>query len=226
MSKQLHQAGQELLNMGYYKNQHSRSGTTNDGHEHAVAQVLGESGFTQIDRAELTGLSRSVLKEWWTNSFDDRIQEPLADQPEGSFVLQPGGTQSFPDILIRDYGGRFVALECKSTQGTCPMWNDSVPKAGAVYVLSSARADRTTLFMGEQVITAEELTVIEQYKREFDRVKAACAQKMAEAATQDRGWLFSYRPQFFQQGGAEFTNYFEHADRAACEQQTLEFLSQ
>lgn len=226
MSKQLKKAGQQLLKMGYYKNHHARSGEYGQGHEEAVADVLENCDFTRLDRTSVPSLSRGVLKEWWQTGFGDGLAEILSEQPQGSFILQPGGSQSFPDLLIRDFGGRWVALECKSSKGSTPMWNDSVPKQGAVYVFSSERHDSTTLFMGQQVITVKELDIINSYHQQFLELKAKCSSDLEKADTFGRGWVYSHRPQFFQQGGAEFANYFEHSDRSHCEQQTMEYLAE
>ena len=221
MCIKLYEAGKSILEMGYYKNENAKSGDYNPGHEDAVANVLKDHGFKEVDVVRLT---RGMLKKWWEAGFDNSLDQVMSDTPNGSYVLQPGGTQSFPDILVKDFNGRMVALECKSGKGTHPMWNDSTAKPGACYIMSSAKTDSTTLFMGEDVITPEEIAVIQKYAEKFAEIKAECAREMMSVATKNRGWLYSHRQQFFQQGGATKTNYITHVDRSACETAALDFM--
>ena len=225
MSRKLKQAGESILKMGYYKNENARSGDYQPGHEDAVADVLVSHGFVKFHQKDFPKLKRRHLKVWWENGFGDQLDEVLADQPKGSFILQPGGTQSFPDLLIRDFNGRFVALECKSGGGTHPMGHVSPPKRSAAYIMSSGRTDSTTMFMGEDVFTTEEAAVIEKYNILFEELKQKCKTELDGVTNKNRGWLYSHRRQFFQQGGKEKTNYFTHTDRKQCEKRVLEFLS-
>lgn len=225
MCEKLGQAGKKILEMGYYKNENARSGDYNPGHEDAIADVLVRFDFKKFVKDDFPKLQRKHLRQWWDGGFGNQLDLILADMPKGSFILQPGGTQSFPDLLIRDFNGRFVALEAKSGGGTSPMWNDSTPKHGAAYIMSSARTNETTMFMGEDVITIEENAVIEKYSKLFEELKQKCREEMATVNNKNRGWLYSHRRQFFQEGGGAKTNYFTHPDRAMCEKNVLDFLS-
>lgn len=227
MSTQLYNAGIEILAMGYYKNENARSGDYNPGHEDAVASVLDTHGFKGYTQNDFPTLQRSHLKQWWESDFidDTELAIALIELPAGSYVLQPGGTQSFPDILVRDFCGRFVALECKSGKGTHPMWNDSTPKPGAAYIMSSGKLDQTTLFMGEDVITPEQQKIINEGLIQLQQLADNISSQVKELDKHNRGFIISSRKQFFQQGGKEKTNYFTHNSRQQCEQNVLEFLS-
>ena len=223
MCEKLLEAGKKILEMGYYKNESARSGEFVPAHEIAVANVLVGIGFIEVF-AGMFSLKKGDLKKWWENRFDDSLDEILKDMPNGTFILQPGGTQSFPDILVKDFNGRIVAIECKSSKDAHPMWNDNTPKHGACYIMSSAKTNETTLFMGEDVIVAEELEVIQKYHILFAQLKQQCADEMSKIVGKNRGWVYGHRQQFFQQGGAVKTNYFTHSDRELCEMNALEFL--
>jgi len=225
MCQKLYEAGKSILEMGYYKNENARSGDYQPGHEDAVADVLTKHGFQGFEQKDFPNLKRGHLKTWWNNGFSNQLDEVLADMPKGSYILQPGGTQSFPDILIKDFNGRMVALECKSGKGTHPMWNDSTPKHGAAYIMSSGRTNETTLFMGDDVFSKEEADVIAEYNEKFEALKKECFQELSKVNNFDRGWLYSHRRQFFQQGGGAKTNYFTHVDRQRCEHRVLEFFA-
>ena len=227
MSIQLYNAGVEILAMGYYKNENARSGDYNPGHEDAIASVLDKHEFKGFTQKDFPKLQRSHLKEWWESNFTDdtNLKVVLEDLPAGSYVLQPGGTQSFPDILVRDCCGRFVALECKSGKGTHPMWNDSTPKPGAAYIMSSGKLNQTTLFMGEDVITEQQQKIIDDGLKQLQALAENISSQVKALDKYNRGFILSSRKQFFQQGGKEKTNYFTHVGKEQCEKNVLEFLS-
>lgn len=218
-------ACEAILEMGYYKNEHARSGSYSMGHEEHVAAVLVKHDFKEVDITDFPQLKRGILKQWWENGFTQGImEETIPEMERGTFVLQPGGTQSFPDILVRDFDGRFIAFEQKSSNGTHPMWNDSLPKPGALYVFCSGKRDETTLFMGQDVIKAAELDLVAEYQEKFEtlvREYESAASNLNESS--NRGWIYKHRKQFFQQGGAHYTNYFTHADRQHCEDNAIKF---
>jgi hypothetical protein len=225
MCQKLYEAGKSILEMGYYKNENARSGDYQPGHEDAVADVLTGHGFQGFEQKDFPNLKRGHLKTWWNNGFGNQLDDVLADMPNGSYILQPGGTQSFPDVLVKDFNGRMVAIECKSGKGTHPMWNDSTPKHGAAYIMSSARTGASTLFMGEDVFTKEEADVIEKFNQKFEELKQECFAELSQVNNFNRGWLYSHRRQFFQQGGKTKTNYFTHPDKESCEKNVLEFFA-
>lgn len=227
MSQQLHQALIEILAMGYYKNQHARSGSTDHGHEAAVAQRIDRAGFTEFKRDQFPKLTKSILKRWSeTGDLTDLIAV-TEELPLGSYILQPAGTQGFPDLLIRDFTDRFIAMECKSGKnGLCPMWNDSVPKPHAVYVLSSGLADATTVFLGRDVIGSATYELMNQQEKEITAVVKKYNSLMSDADQFQRGWIQKSRKQHFQGGGSTKTNYFTHRDRKNCEKNVMEFVKQ
>lgn len=223
MCEKLLEVGKKVLKMGYYKNESVRSGKSTPAHEDAVANVLVEVGFIQVF-AEMFPLKKGDLKKWWENRFDDSLDEILKDMPKGTFILQPGGTQSFPDILVKDFNGRIIAIECKSSKKTHPMWNDSTPKSGAVYIMSSAKVDKTTVFMGEDAITKKQLEYMNQAVEEMTDVAKKFNALIMNEDFYETGFRVACRKQFFQQGGGLKTNFFLHKYREMREKNVLEFL--
>ena len=223
MTTQLHTAVQAILRMGYFKNQHAQSTTHSHGHEAAVAAVLVQHGFVETDRALYPLMTKTLLGTWADCGIDTDLRRVAGHMPMGSICVQPAGSQGFPDILIRDYNDRFVAIECKSTQAVAPMWNDNVPKPQTIYVLSSGSEDATTVFMGCDVISPAELAVMAAQEAAIAVVVAEYNQQMAAVDQFNRGWVQKSRKQHFQQGGGAKTNYFTHAGRAVCEQNTLRY---
>ena len=227
MSKQLHKALTSILAMPYYKNDNARSGTTVAGHEDAVGVKIKEAGFTEVQKSDHPKLTKSILRKWAESGDDSALRKAATTLANGSYIVQPAGSQGFPDILVRDFNDRFVAIECKSGKnGQCPMWNDNTPKPNAIYVLSSGIRNATTLFMGRDVITAEEQTLMDELESKLTVVVKEYTIKLNAIDKFNRGWIQKARKQHFQGGGKEKTNYFTHASRNQCETNALDYAKQ
>ena len=213
--------------MPYFKNENARSGNADYGHERAVAEQVKAAGFTEIQKSQYPKVTKGMLKKWARTGDETELRLATADMPKGSYILQPAGTQGFPDILVLDFNDRFVILECKSgIDGTTPMWNDNLPKLDAIYILSSGKMNATTIFLVREVITDAMLD--SQVKMVEDLMKVVKKYKKINEALDlfARGWDVKFRPQNFQSGGKIKTNYFTHSDRAKCEKNALDFAKQ
>lgn len=227
MSTQLHTAVTSILAMPYFKNENARSGGATYGHEDAVAIRIKDAGFTEIQKTQYPKVTKGLLKKWATDGNDSALRNATAGMPVGTFITQPAGTQGFPDILVKDFNDRFVAIECKSGQnGLCPMWNDNLPKPNTIYVLASGIMNSTTIFMGRDVITSEEQKLMDEQEAAIAKIVREYNQKMAAIDIHNRGWIQKSRKQHFQGGGNVKTNYFKHARRAECEKNALEFANE
>ena len=69
------------------------------------------------------------------------------------FIEQPNGSQSFPDFYLPDQD---LNLECKSVKAYKPMWNRGLPRPDALYIISSKKLDRNSIFFGKQILPEEE----------------------------------------------------------------------
>jgi len=225
MSKQLLKATKQILTMSYYKNDQARSGQVVHGHENAVATKLLEAGFSETNKKDYPKLGKAVLKEWARNSVDTNLRIALADMPLGSIIVQPAGSQGFPDILVRDFDDRFIGFECKSTKnGTCPMWNDSLPRPNAVYIFNSGKYNTTTVFLGHDVITDALQSLLDKKEQEYKKIDNKYKKLVDELDIHNRGWQQKARKQHFQYGGKDKTDYFSHTKRTICEQNVLNFV--
>lgn len=227
MSLQLHNALQGILKMPYYKNQNARSGVVIHGHEDAVAATFKEYGFTELLKENFKGITKKILRDWAETGNSSKITLATEKMPLGSFIKQPAGSQGFPDILVKDFNGNLIAVECKSVTSTgTPMWNDSLPKPNAIYVMNSGKYNATTVFLGKDVISPEELACMKELEEENNRRSREYESKLAAIDKFNRGWIQRARKQHFQLGGNTKTDYFIHADRQRCEQNVLEFVKQ
>ena len=148
--------------MPYFVNEPDRSGKTINGHEDAISIRFEEQGFKRLDNSYFPKLTKKQIEE---NNIT------IDGMPLGSFIEQPAGSQSFPDFLVRDFDDRFFLIEAKSNKNrTCPMWNDNVPKQNAIYILSSGQLNKTTVFLGKDVITEDTYTLMEQQAKEIAKI--------------------------------------------------------
>ena len=224
MSTKLHRAVKSILAMPYFQNENARSGGAKYGHEEAVAVKIRDSGFTEISKDQYPKVTKGLLKRWAETLDDTKLRSVTEGMPVGTFILQPAGSQGFPDVLIKDWGDRFVAVECKSGKdGRSPMWNDNLPKPDTIYVLSSGVMDATTIFLGRDVITTAMVDSQRAMLAEMDKVVNKYRKLNLQLDVFGRGWDTKYRPQNFQGGGKSKTNYFEHEMRKTCEKNALEF---
>jgi hypothetical protein len=223
MSKQLHNAMEEILKMPYYKNEHARSGEYFSGHEDAVADKLNLSGFLNYSDSDCKkNINKKIINEWIKSTDDTAVRAALSNMPSGSYIQQPLGSQQFPDFLIKDFDGRFISAECKSTKGKqAPMWNDNVPKPNTIYIFSSEKEDSTTVFLGKDVITEEAIEILEEHYKTLKLLEVEFNKSMAKLDKYCRGWASHFRRQNFQEGGLIKTNYFTHEDRKYCESEVL-----
>jgi hypothetical protein len=227
MSKRLHTAVKAILGMPYFRNENARSGLADYGHEAAVAEQIKSAGFTEYKKENFPKLKKGLLKAWAETGNDALLLKATEGLSAGSYILQPAGSQGFPDILIKDFSNRFVAIECKSGKsGVTPMWNDNLPKPDAIYVLSSGKTNATTIFLGKDVMPTEMLASQQDMMKELKTIVAKYKLTNQTLDKYNRGWDIKFRPQNFQGGGGTKTNYFTHSDRKMCEKNALEYAKQ
>lgn len=211
--------------MPYFKNDHARSGTAIHGHEDAVADKLLAAGFKEEQKVNYPSLKKSLLKKWAETGDEKLLRKATQHMPVGTFIKQPAGSQGFPDVLVLDFNNKFVAYECKSSnKGTCPMWNDSLPKPNAIYIMNSGKYNETTLFMGRDVISSQEYNMMLQQEKDIEKIVNQYKTKLAGVDVFNRGWQQKSRRQHFQYGGQLKTDYFKHVDRKKCERNVLNFV--
>jgi len=225
MSTQLHSAFESILKMPYFKNESHKSGGATFGHEEAVAEKIKGAGFTEVQKSAYPNLKKGLLVKWAETGNDTELKKATAGMPNGTYILQPAGSQSFPDILIKDFDGRFIASECKSGQkSSAPMWNDNTPKPNTIYILSSGSNNATTIFQGKDVISEEEQKLMDEQEAAIAKVVKEYNDKMKAIDKFGRGWVQKSRKQHFQGGKKEMTDYFSHPNRRQCEENVLQYV--
>jgi hypothetical protein len=208
-----------LLKSKYYKNQAVASSTIlSTSHEKYISMVLKECGFREVEKP--IELKREDAMKWIENPELSTILE------EGTYILQPFGTQASPDFIIKINAIFVLFLEAKSCKGYCPQYNSGGVHPGFLYVFCSKKTDETTIFLGKDIITPEQNKLIVRHIEDARKRDKIFNEEMKKIDKYNRGWGYYTRPMFVQKGGNIFTNYFEHKDREKVEQNALIWLNE
>ena len=238
MTTQLHTSFKAILAMPHYANAASSGKLRYDSHELALCAVFESNGYKRIEQFSL-GKNRNgrtvklltypklkkkaLLRAVASSNKQAELELLCGLMPPGTYIHQPAGSQSFPDFLIRDFSGTFIVVEAKSGAGAGPVWNDSLPKAGAVYVMSSGKHNASTVWLGEDWISTEESAIFEQLYKDIARLVTKANASLVALNTHQRGFQYYARNKHQQAGSQEYTDPFQHPMRAECEAHVLTF---
>jgi len=240
MSIQLEKFIQNSLAMPHWANQHTGSGGRHSNHEDALANLLVAQGYVEILQTTMSinknGKPKKILtfpklkknallraiKYTGTKRQTD-ILSLVPGMAPGTFIRQPAGSQSFPDFLIQDFSGTFVVVEAKSGGGANPVWNDSLPKEDAIYIMSSGKYNATTVWLGQDWLCSKEQAIFDQLYATIDQAVNLANVQLANLNTYLRGWKFYSRKKHEQCGPVIYTDPFRHPDKLKCETNALLF---
>jgi hypothetical protein len=145
-----------------------------------------------------------TLKEWrvYKNAESPyNFSYPnLAESTEHPLIVrQPNGNKMFPDFLVI-YNKIGLPLEIKSAESDKIMWNEGFPRQNALYIFNMQRVTTknplfaTTYFLGQHLVSTEELKDLLLLKRETRELK----QKANTRSSSTSRWTGGYhvRPQY------------------------------
>lgn len=236
MSQQLQNFFLSVQKMPHWANQHSSGKHRVDSHEEALAVELTAQGYveeklqskkTPKKQRKYPNLGKKALLA--AIDIEDPVKRQAAiaklvqGMAKGSFIRQPAGGQSFPDFLICDFSGTFVVVEAKSGNGAAPTWNDSLPREGCIYIMSSGKHSGSTFWLGEDWISANERAIFKQLYATIDKIVKEANNKLYVINQNTRGFQYYNRKKHDQKGSAIYTDPFVHTDRIKCEQNVLAF---
>lgn len=138
----LSQALKDVLEAPYVDN-------TNNNHENFTKTVLLKNGFSEVSKDNITFKDT----EFWEN-INTLDWDKASHIPNNSLICQPFGSQKTPDKIIK-YKNKLFAWEDKSSKGASPTYNGGLPKQDCLYVFTSQKHDKTTIFRGKDIITKE-----------------------------------------------------------------------
>ena len=161
---------------------------------------------------------------WQPNSQDNPLHEKQVEElliKHGlEYQSQPNGIQNFPDFRVNLPNGKhYVDVECKSSKKAMPTYNCGLPHSHGIYIFSSSKYNKTTVFRGRDVVSEEKRTLYSAMHSEMNEVLEKY--RSEEDWNDDRGFDFFIRNMYTQKGGSQKTDYFLHKDRKQCEDNVI-----
>ena len=218
----------EIQNLPYYKNHAAASGAVHNfaQHEDAVAAVFDNNGLAHW--VPKSNEKPSSAKVWSWIDYSIRNEKPQTElvtpMPDYSYISQPCGTHDSPDFLLKLNKNIFLGIECKSADGYFPMYNSGGIKQNLIYVFCSKKVNSTTVYVGKDVLSVEQQKIIDELISKQRLLEKEYNDKLKAIDVHHRGVSYYTRPMIQQSGGAEYTNYFTHAERGQCEANVYSFI--
>lgn len=176
----------------------------------------------------------STMKQFWqevltlpykTNSQDNPLHEQavqeLLDKYEYKYIYQPNNSQKSPDFRVILPNGKTVDIECKSSKQPYPTYNGGLLKEDVVYIFSSAKYNKTTIFFGRDVVKETKRKLYSDLVTDLNSVLLTY-QMDEEWKNDDRGFDFYVRNMYVQNGKGK-KDYFKHYDRKRCESNVINY---
>jgi len=217
---------QEIKAMPYFRNYAAAGGAVHNkaNHETAVADVFLRNGLVEWNPDNQFRKAHPR----WTEMIHGWIDRPetAIDMPLNSFMIQPCGTHKNPDFIAKFGENQVIGVECKSSNGTCPMYNSGSIKQNYIYVFTSERVNATTIFVGRDVMSLEQQRIMDELEAKHRELDQEYNARLRAIDIHHRGLNFATRPMIGQSGGAAFTDYFKHTEREICENNVFRFLEE
>jgi hypothetical protein len=227
----------DILLMPYYRNYAAVSGAVHNiaNHENAVEDILCKHGLTKntnkykMPHEPVKKNSKGTVtlrqRDDWLNGGDHSML------PDNTYISQPCGTHNNPDFIVKSEGKLFF-LECKSATKVTPVYNSSHARSGYIYIFSSKHYDKTTVFLGEDIVPPKAAKLYAERLQAHALVDEEHDLRLANSGADEnkRGIGFKVREfyiQFSKVDGVKVyeLDYFKHPDRERCEQRVLEFVA-
>lgn len=81
------------------------------------------------------------------------------------YEYQPNGSQNAPDFNVT-INGMTIGVECKTTKTGGIMWNSNHANPDYVYVYQNTATGKTVCFVGDQLISGDEIKLLTAYVNE------------------------------------------------------------
>jgi hypothetical protein len=150
--------------------------------------------------------------------FDEEIN--ISEDQNNTFIYQPFGSQSFPDIIVF-YEKKMFLIELKKIDSAkyVTLWNASLPKKNVIYILYRKGDHKRTFLLGQSLIVNEsEYNALVEFA-EKQRKEA----KAAKSKLKSKEGFFPWFRQAFQRGKKGANDFSEDLMKSR-EQSVINFL--
>lgn len=210
----------ELQALPYFRNYQAQSGFAHNiaSHEDAVEDVLKRYHLEPVNFETLCAPHGMTRRQ-----FRDALLagERFSNFPFSAYCAQPLGNNDSPDFIIFT-NGEVYFIECKSAKQNHPMYNGGLPKENYIYLFCSEKSDETTMYMGSDVLHENVREVTDEYTTKIKALEQELNGILSAMPENTRGFSYYARHMYTQQGGKHFTDYFNHNERAECENKVFE----
>lgn len=198
-----------------------------DEFEDRLNTKLHQLGFSRLIKDEINTSDFKLLKELVLYKEQDyHIKNPF-DCYKNHFIVQPYGTQNYPDFLIVD-NKRVISIEVKfsKTKVGKPVWNSGLPRPNGIYVFGSFQKKDLTYFLGRDVVSLSEVQKLHDF---FDRGLKEYQNifNKDEMGNQKYGFQAYIRKAFQQQKNYNrdaIIDFFQNDNRKHLENSVINFL--
>lgn len=150
-------------------------------------------------------------------SFQEELN--ISDEQNNTFISQPFGSQSFPDIIVFCEKKMFIIeLKKVETGKYISMWNGSLPKKNVIYIMYRKNDLKKTFFLGQELINESQYNLIMEFtERQRKETEAAKSQLLSEKN------FFPWFRQAFHRNGKGINDFSEELTKSR-EESVINFL--
>ncbi len=193
---------------------------------------LIKSGLIEMSNEEFMSLDMNLFKEI-KDSIIDKSKDNFCKNPlllkgiYNVFIINPFGSQEFPDFLII-FTNYMIAIENKSSteKGASPMWNSNLPKRNSIYILMNFKRNDLTFFCGKDVIDKEVRNILLDCDKDMEDISRQCREKLRKIPEKNGDGFDFYPRGAFNQNKQTYedaqTNFFKHTERLKREKESLD----
>lgn len=130
--------------------------------ERRVEHRLDRIGYLQVNPSDLPNIAniKAVIKDRITPDFPVNSTDYRRH-----YLMQPFGTQDYPDFLVMD-ADRIIGIETKysNTGKKKPVWNSGLPRCNGIYIFGSYfPTSDITFFVGGSVLTLADIEKLHEF---------------------------------------------------------------
>ena len=143
--------------------------------EDRIDTKLHQIGFSRVQADDLRDASggrerfKALKEAVLDKGSNDKIVNGFRSEFGRHFIVQPFGSQNYPDFLVFS-GATVVGIETKfSATGTSsPVWNSGLPRPNGIYVFGATGRRDLTFFCGGDILSAADARQLHDF---FEQLK-------------------------------------------------------
>lgn len=190
--------------------------------EDRINTRLHNIGYSRIEGDDVENF-KDIKLAIQAKDRDDNVENTTTYKQH--FIVQPSGSQNYPDFMVFDKS-YIYGIEVKYSTGKQlkPMWNSGLPRQNGIYIFGCFGVSDITFFIGRDVVSAEEA---EEMHKFFGKVKEH-QEQFNETKMQEQKYGFAvYVRKAFEQKKTNpkaIIDYFGNPNRAALEKKVIDYV--